>query len=55
MVSNNLLWYAEPSKDMVKYEISCRFTIVLKCRHYLFPLREVVYNDNDVFMPPSRN
>ena len=53
MVSENLLWYTEPNNDLVENEIKYHFNIDLKGRHFLYPLRKVVYNDNDVLMPPA--
>ena len=54
MVSDNHLWYTEMSNDLVKHEVSCRFTLYFEGRHFFLPLCEVVYNDNDVFVLPSK-
>ena len=55
MVSDNLLWYSEMSNDLVEYKLCCHFTIGFEGRHCLFPLCEVVYIDNDIFVPPRKN
>ena len=53
MVSENILWDTECSNDLVEDKICCRFSIGLKSSHCLFPLHKVVYNDNDILVPPA--
>ena len=54
MVCDNLLWDTESRDNLIEYEIGCDLTIDFEVRHYLFPLSEVVKNNNDVLIPSSR-
>ena len=50
IVSENILGNTEPHDDLIKHEIYHRLTIGFKGRHYLFPLRKVVTNENDIIV-----
>ena len=53
MVSEKLLWNTEPRNDLVEYKLSCHFSIEFEGRHFFFPLPELVYSENNVFVPPT--
>ena len=38
---------------MIENKVCRHFTIGFKGRHYLFPLRKGVTNDNDIIVPPT--
>ena len=54
MVSDNILWYTETSNDLVEYKVSFCFVVNFEGTHCLWPICVVVYNDNDIFVPPSK-
>ena len=51
MVCDNGLGYAEPRNNMVKKELSHRFTICKICRHRFGSFGEIIYNDDNIAMP----
>jgi hypothetical protein len=55
MISDNLLRDSKPSYNLIEYEERNSLTIGFKCRHGLRPLSKVVYDHDNVMMPPSRS
>ena len=55
MVSDNHFRDIESCDNLVENEKSCSFPVSFKGGHFLYPFREIIYRDNDVFVPPSRN
>ena len=55
MVSDNLFRNTKTHDNLVENEKICSFPVSLIGGHYLFPLREVIHSDNNVFVPPDRN
>ena len=39
--------------NMIENEVCHHLTIGFKGRNYLFPLRKVVTNENDIIVPPT--
>jgi hypothetical protein len=54
MVSDDGLRDTKPSDDMIEYEQCCSFPDVIKCRHHLGPLSEIIHIYNDVSIPLDR-
>ena len=54
MVSDNLLYNTEVSNDLVKHEVSSRFTFCFEGGNLLFPLGEVINSDNNIFVTPNQ-
>jgi hypothetical protein len=54
MVSDDGLRDTKPIDDMIEYEQCCSFPDVIKCRHRLGALSEIIHSYNDVSMPPDR-
>ena len=55
MVNENILWDTKSGDDLIEHEVCFRLTIEFKGRNFLYPLCKVVYNDNDILVPPSRH
>lgn len=54
MVYDNSLGETETRNNMIEYEHSCNFSISCECRHHLGPFGKVIYNENNIRMPPSQ-
>jgi hypothetical protein len=54
VISNDSLWDSKSSDDMIEYEQFYSFSNVIKCRHHLGSLSEIIHGYNDVSMPPGR-
>lgn len=54
MVSYNGLRNAKMHYDVVEEELSSSDTVSIICGHHLGPFSEVVDNDDNIVMPPSR-
>ena len=55
MISDNLTRDTEPDDNLVEYKKSCSLPIEFHSRHGFDPLGEVVNNNDNVFIPPSRS
>jgi hypothetical protein len=55
MISDNLTRDSEPDYNLTEHEESNNITIEFNYRHNLNPLIKVVYDHDNVLMPPSRS
>jgi len=55
MISDNLTWHTEPGDNLIEYEEDDNLPIRFNCRHGLDPLGKVVYDHDNVLMPPNRS
>ena len=55
MVSDNLTRDIEPSNNLIEYEEGNSLPIGFNCRNGLNPLHKVVYDHDNVLIPPSRS
>jgi hypothetical protein len=55
MINDNITQDYEPSYNFIGYKEGNSITIIFNCRHGLDPLSKVVYDHNNVLMPPIRS
>jgi hypothetical protein len=55
MISDNLTWDSEPGYNLIEYEEGNSLTIRFNCRHGLIPLSKVIYDHDNVLIPPNRS
>ena len=53
VINNDGLRDTKSSNDMIEYEKCYSFPGVIKCRHRLSPFNEIIYDYDDVSMPPQ--
>ena len=53
MVSDNHFRDTESCDNLVENEKRCSFPVSFKGGHCLYPFHEIIYSDNDMFVPPS--
>ena len=55
MISDNLTRDSKPSYNLIEYEEGNIILFGFNCKHGLDPLSKVVYDHDNVLMPPSRS
>jgi hypothetical protein len=54
MINDNITWDSKPGYNLIEYEEGSSLTIRLNCRHGLNPLSKVMYDHDNVLMPPNQ-
>jgi hypothetical protein len=55
MINENITQDSEPSYNLIEYEERNSLTIKFNYRNGLIPLSEVVYDHNNVMIPPNQS
>jgi hypothetical protein len=55
MITDNITQDSERGYNLIEYEEGDSLTIVFNYRHGLDPLSKVVYDHDDVLIPPNRS